>query len=126
MKKKSILIVLCGLFVGVGCGTTPSGINQTSKAKPGTLLWEFETGGAIGWSFPAISADGTVYIGSEDKKVYALNGATGTKKWEFVTGGKVWSSPAIGADGTVYVGSDDKKVYALNGKTGPRNGSLRR
>ena len=45
--------------------------------------------------------------------VFALDGKTGAKKWEFKTGGKVDSSPAIGADGTVYVGSADGKVYAI-------------
>ena len=59
-------------------------------------------------------------MGSYDKKVYALNGATGAKKWEFLTGGGVPSSPAIGSDGTVYVGSIDSKVYALNGATGAK------
>jgi outer membrane protein assembly factor BamB len=54
-----------------------------------------------------------VYVGSYDNKVYALNGATGAKKWEFLTGNAVSSSPAIGSDGTVYVGSQDSKVYAI-------------
>ena len=57
-----------------------------------------------------------MYVGSVDKKVYALNGATGEKKWEFVTGGEVLSSPAVGSDGTIYFGSVDKKVYALDGR----------
>jgi len=59
-------------------------------------------------------------VGSYDKKIYALDGATGAKKWEFVTGGVVESSPAIGADGTVYVGSYDKRIYALDGTTGAK------
>ena len=44
---------------------------------------------------------------------YGINGKTGVKLWEFVTGGDVSSSPAIGTDGTVYVGSVDKKLYAI-------------
>ena len=64
-------------------------------------------------SSPAICTDGTVYVGSYDKKLYAINGKTGVKLWEFVTGGDVNSSPAIGSDGTVFVGSDDKKLYAI-------------
>ena len=71
-------------------------------------------------SSPAIGTDGTVYIGSTDHKLYAINGKSGVKKWEFETGGSVWSSPAIGSDGTVYVGSFDKKVYALDGQTGTK------
>ena len=39
--------------------------------KPGTVLWEFETGDTVG-SSPAIGSDGTVYVGSVDKKLYAI------------------------------------------------------
>ena len=82
------------------------------KKKPGTKLWEFETGDWVA-SSPAIGSDGTVYVGSNDHKVYAINGQSGVKLWEFKTGGFVDSSPAIGSDGTVYVGSHDSKLYAI-------------
>jgi outer membrane protein assembly factor BamB len=52
-------------------------------------------------------------VGSDDRSVYALDGATGKKKWRFETGGAVWSSPCLGPDGTLYVGSNDKNVYTL-------------
>ncbi|MBU4354929.1 MAG: PQQ-binding-like beta-propeller repeat protein [Proteobacteria bacterium] len=80
----------------------------------GTQKWAFMP--AIGYeirSSPAIGADGTIYVGSNDKKLYALN-PDGTQKWAFATGYQVGSSPAIGADGTIYVGSYDGKLYALN------------
>ena len=64
-------------------------------------------------SSPAIGSDGTVYVGSSDKKLYAINGKNGVKRWEFKTGSYVSSSPAIGSDGMVYVGSEDKKLYAI-------------
>ena len=98
--------------------SNPAAIVVT-RLPAGNKSWEFLTGGTV-WSSPAIGSDGTVYVGSQDKKVYALNGATGAKKWEFQTGGSVNSSPAIGSDGTVYVGSWDNKVYALNGATGAK------
>ena len=41
------------------------------KRKPGTVLWEFKTGGIV-LSSPAIGSDGTVYVGSGDKKLYAI------------------------------------------------------
>jgi len=44
--------------------------------KPGTVLWEFETGDWV-YSSPAIGSDGTVYVGSHDKKLYAIK--TGSK-----------------------------------------------
>ena len=64
-------------------------------------------------AFPAIGSDGTVYVGSHDKKLYALNGKSGVMRWEFETGDIVGSSPTIGSDGTVYVGSWDNKLYAI-------------
>jgi len=75
--------------------------------------WAFATGDIIGDSSPVIGADGTVYIGSYDHNLYAVN-ADGTKKWEFATGDKINSSPAIGIDGTVYIGSNDSNLYAVN------------
>jgi outer membrane protein assembly factor BamB len=62
---------------------------------------------------PTVGADGTVYVGSDDHHVYAVDGATGAKKWAFNTGGSVYPSPAIGADGTIYIGSNDGYVYAI-------------
>ena len=93
--------------------------NQDSKAKVRTPIWEFGTGDQV-LSSPAIGSDGTVYVGSGDKKLYAINGKTGVKLWEFETGDEVYSSPAIGSDGTVYVGSADKKLYAINSKSGAK------
>ena len=115
---KHILTISFAVVLAVGCQSTPKGINQTSKVKIGTPIWEFETGSIVS-SSPAIGSDGTVYVGSMDNKLYAINGKSGVKLWEFETGGDVWaSSPAIGSDGTVYVGSYDDKLYAINGKSG--------
>jgi ABC-type sugar transport system substrate-binding protein len=85
--------------------------------RSGAKKWEFATGGEV-ISSPAIGDDGTVYIGSRDKKVYALDGRSGARKWELETGGEVVSSPLIGPDGTLYVGSGDSKVYAIQTASG--------
>ena len=84
----------------------------TGPASP-VQKWAFTTGNWI-TSSPAIGADGTIYIGSEDNKLYAIN-PNGTPKWAFPTGNGIrYSSPAIGADGTIYVGSEDDNLYAIN------------
>ena len=44
---------------------------EMRKARAKLLLWEFETGDAV-FSSPAIGSDGTVYVGSWDKKLYAI------------------------------------------------------
>jgi len=52
-------------------------------------------------SSPALATDGTIYVGSNDSVLYALN-PDGTLKSRFVANAAVASSPAITADGTVY------------------------
>jgi len=124
---KAVMIGLA-LFLVMGCGEnnkpeplskTKSPLsekvqhtNQDSKAKVRTPIWEFEAGGRV-LSSPAIGSDGTVYVGSYDKKLYAINGKSGVKLWEFETGDMVHSSLVIGSDSTVYVGSLDTKLYAI-------------
>ena len=93
-----------------------SGTTDANAPLPqGTVQWTFATGGAI-QSSPAI-VNGTVYIGSRDGKIYALNAATGEKQWEYQTGNWVDSSPVV-VDNVLYVGSNDGNVYALDAGNG--------
>ncbi|WP_348093826.1 PQQ-binding-like beta-propeller repeat protein [Collimonas sp.] len=85
----------------------------------GREKWEYPAGGStIGGvsSSAAVAADGTVYMGGYDQKLYALN-ANGTLKWTFQSTGVVSSTPAIGADGSVYVAAANV-VYALDAASG--------
>ncbi|MFN0243577.1 MAG: PQQ-binding-like beta-propeller repeat protein [Planctomycetota bacterium] len=59
--------------------------------------------------------ESTVYVGSADGKLYALDAATGAEKWKFETKGLVRSTPAI-AGGLVVFGSNDGSVYAVNAR----------
>ena len=66
-----------------------------------------------------IGADGTIYVGSYDKFLYAITPAppgstTATLKWKYQTEKQVYSSPAVGANGVIYVGSYDHYLYALD------------
>ena len=45
----------------------------------GTLKWSYSTGGLV-QSSPAVGSDGTVYVGSFDNNLYAIN-PDGTLKW---------------------------------------------
>ncbi|MEU4231691.1 PQQ-binding-like beta-propeller repeat protein [Nonomuraea sp. NPDC026600] len=77
--------------------------------------WTRTTGDAV-QSSPA-EADGVVYVGSDDGKVYALDARTGHINWTFTTGGPVHTRPDV-ANGVVYIASRDGKVYALSATTG--------
>ena len=70
-----ITLLMVAVVALVGCSSA-QGINQTSNVKIGNPIWEFETGlGILAFgvtSSPAIGSDGTVYVGSSDKKLYAI------------------------------------------------------
>ncbi|MES2695581.1 MAG: PQQ-binding-like beta-propeller repeat protein [Verrucomicrobiota bacterium] len=102
------------LLVAFVCALVWLAFTPLTRAQPeGTLKWSgpFVTGGFI-VSSPAVGPDGTLYIGSQDKYLYAV-APTGALKWRFLTGDWVDASPTIAPDGTVYVGSWDGKLYAL-------------
>jgi len=107
--------------VGYGKIYVPNGID-------GKLYAFEEDTGALTWianiesvghhlSTPAI-ADGKVFIGSPNGKVYALNAETGEIVWYYTTGGRVHSSPAV-AYGKVYIGSNDGNMYCFGDRTPP-------
>ena len=60
---------------------------------------------------------GSVYFGSGDGNVYALDAQSGDLKWKFQTGDVVHASPAY-ADGIVFFGSWDSYFYAVDARTG--------
>ena len=67
-------------------------------------------------SSPAV-VDSTVYFGSSDGNVYAIDAASGVARWSFATGAVVHASPAV-VNNVVYVGSWDSYFYALDARTG--------
>ena len=91
--------------------------SSTAVVGPKSLAveWWFSTNGAVS-SSPSI-ADGVLYVGSQDKNIYALNAYTGSLLWKYPTNSPVEASLAV-ADGKVYTGGDDGYVYCLNAKTG--------
>jgi outer membrane protein assembly factor BamB len=65
-------------------------------------------------SSPAVSG-GSLYCGSHDHKVYALEVESGVCLWHYETGGEVGSSPAV-SQGAVFVGSNDGCVYCFRSR----------
>ena len=84
-------------------------------------MWSFQVGGselAVVGSSPAVGADGTIYVGSDDGLFWAIN-PDGSKKWDFDTSEMIFSSPAIGVDGTIYFGSQEEPGRSLLSRIGP-------
>ena len=77
----------------------------------GKDLWKFPTHGPI-VSSALIDTNGTIYFGSHDGVLYALDRA-GKKLWEFSAGAPILSSPAVNSSGSVYVTSVDGFLHAV-------------
>ena len=88
-------------------------------AAPGDQKWFFQTAGEIFGSL-AMDSKGTVYAGSRDDRVYAVD-PNGQMLWSFTAGDWVDSSPTLSHDESVlYFGSWDNNVYAVNTVTGAK------
>ena len=92
---------------GVAAAEAP---RQLTRVK-----WSFPTGNRI-VSSPVLHA-GTVYFGSDDGNVYAVEAASGRQRWKRATKGPVPSTPAIAGD-RLYVVSYDGNLYSMDVRTG--------
>jgi hypothetical protein len=73
--------------------------NSSAITNFNRVKWKFHTKGMI-FSSPAV-VGGVVYVGSNDRNLYAVDLSSGTQKWKFATKGRITSSPAV-ADGVVF------------------------
>jgi eukaryotic-like serine/threonine-protein kinase len=117
----SLLMMLCPAALAQNAATFRGDAAHTGVYDaPGIaafhkIKWQFHTGGQI-LSSPVVVSD-TVYFGSNDHQLYAVDLATGAEKWKFKTGGRVASTPAV-ANGLVFFLSYDSNFYALEAATG--------
>ncbi len=84
---------------------------------PLSLVWKFKTGGPVD-SSPVV-ADGTVYVGSNDHSLYALDARKWGLKWEFKAEERIITAPTV-YEGAVYFSARNNKVYALDAATGAK------
>lgn len=99
--------------VVVGCDANNArGGKNIWVINNGTELWHYSSGDVIR-SSAAIADDGTIYIGSYDKKLYAFAASSSAPIATFnLEASAKYSCPAIDADGTVFY-SANKKLYAI-------------
>jgi outer membrane protein assembly factor BamB len=115
----------CRVYVA-SFGTMPTGSTLYALDQDGSLKWSFPLGGTSVYSSPVIDADGTIYIGSDSGRLYALDPRDGLtaaqrKKWERPLDGSIRSVPAVGevaGQPVVYVGTNSGTLYAINGTDG--------
>ena len=64
------------------------------------MKWEFQTENAVK-SSPSVFND-TLFFGSDDGKIYAVDINDGSQTWAYDTGSAVETSPAINNDNIIY------------------------
>jgi eukaryotic-like serine/threonine-protein kinase len=81
------------------------------------ILWQYKTAGKIYSSAYIDEPTETIFAGSYDFNLYAINKVTGSLKWKYPTASIIKSSPVI-LDRTIYFTSFDKYMYAVDKITG--------
>jgi outer membrane protein assembly factor BamB len=120
-----LLVMIAGLWVAeFGAHSDPgmfrgspahSGIYDSTAPSLGKLQWKFHTSGKV-LSSP-LAEGASVYVGSTDHYMYAIDRESGAERWKFRTGGPVNSSPAS-LDGVIFFGSVDGNFYAVDEASG--------
>lgn len=96
-------------------GADHTGVYTSPSPSLSGVVWKFKTAGRV-ISSPAVAGN-SVYVGSTDGQLYAIDRAAGTLRWKFATAGPVNSSPAV-LDGVVFAGSVDGNFYAVDAASG--------
>ncbi len=88
--------------------------------RSGKRVWTYEQvrNQAMVYATAAV-ADGMVVIGARDRRVHAIDLASGKPRWTFATRGEVDCSAVISSR-RVYVGSKDKTLYVLDLNSGKK------
>ena len=117
----SVALLLGG--VNAGCAPAPAApaalVPETSSGAAPQQVWSAKAGRR--YTGPVVIAGETIYAGSVDRKVYAVDLASGQMRWSSRLGGIIGGGVLVAGD-TVYAasGRPEGKVYALNGETGRR------
>jgi outer membrane protein assembly factor BamB len=91
-----------------------TGVTKENLPEPLTVRWKIKLKDGIE-STAAIVA-GTVYVGSFDEHLRALDLATGREKWKFKAG--AIKTPVSVRHGAVYVGNEDGIFHCVDAKSG--------
>ena len=97
---------------------TPALTGVTAAVLPKTLKlrWSFQAKDSIESS--AAIVGGTVYVGSMDASLYAVNLASGKLVWRYATSDPIQESSPCVHNGVVYVGDLNGVLHAVDAATG--------
>ena len=94
------------------------------NSKDGHFRWRSTVAEGYSFQIQPVIAGGLVYIGGLDKKMHALDAASGVERWAFNTKELLWESNPSVANGLVYFGAESGSLFALNAGTGVKAWSM--
>lgn len=92
------------------------------EARTGKIRWRKDITPPPGHA-PTV-ADGRVYVGCMDRRVYALDAKTGDVVWTFTGGAGFMNCPVV-AEGLVIIGCRDGRLYAIDQRSGEQRWAFR-
>src|SRR2546423_11231424 len=117
MRRLRLRMEWCSSGVGtvIFMRSMPRAAKRNGNLKPE----DHDTYNQVGIQSSAALANGMVYFGCRDSHLYALDAASGEKRWAFdAKGSWVVGSPAV-RDGKVYFPtSDSSLLYEVDAKSG--------
>jgi outer membrane protein assembly factor BamB len=111
------VVVYASYMDKVNCpqgAAAPTGFVIAWGARSGRKLWKYK--GQPFESSPLLWRN-TVYVGSWDHRLHAINAKTGHRRWTFEADDRLNTSPARWRS-TIYIASNGGSLYAVNAKTG--------
>ncbi len=100
----------------------PSSVSVTKTEEGPRTLWTFQCEDEIRGT--ATLENGTLFVGTYDNNLYAINASNGQFIWKHAAEGGIVSRPAI-VDGMVLFGSDDGRFYSVSMNNGRLNWTFR-
>ncbi len=88
-----------------------------AEAGTDAIRWKYGTAESISSSATIDVNRETVYVGSNDFNMYAINHVDGSLRWKYPTGSIIRCSPVL-YNNKIYFTSFDKHLYAVNADNG--------
>ena len=103
---------------------TPTARSTRSARKTGDARLDASRTGGYVYSSPAVANRAghrpTVYIGSYDGNLYALDARTGSMRWTARGGGRISGGPTVIGNIVYFADLDSKSTYGVDARTGKR------
>ncbi len=123
LSRRTMIAGLAGLVIvsgGVGgllLWERSSSLSASKSISAAPIVTHRASPSPTNTAKPILASQPTIYAGSTDRFLYALNANDGTLRWSYEAGDWVNATPAV-ANGVVYAGSNDHTLYAFNAANG--------